>query len=160
MEVGALAAGIYPSSLPQHFDGEFSLFAYHGAHSRLIFRSVSLKGVPDDDDNVDELMAFPTVDVAFVGVRSTAVDVSMPNGLSIPNATAAEASQIIGDDARDEGDRLYNLGVPERWVLAQGVWWTKETLPFLAPSPLLADLDFTQSEFSWQTSGWTVFHAK
>jgi hypothetical protein len=155
--------GIRRSDLPWRFKGNFFLLTYHGPHSRLVLRSVAPPDADveeDDDESYDALWdSIPTTDVMFVDVRRLRVDVNMEGGLEVRVATDREVADILHGIRLAENERLLMLGVDAEsgWVVGSGVWWTESGLPLNAPSPLLADLDFSVSDFSWEKIGSVVY---
>jgi hypothetical protein len=150
-------AGIRRADLPWRFDGDFFLFAFHGAHSRVVLRRVELPTIGDGDEERHDEAAIRSTDVMFMGVRRLRLDLTM-NGLDVRVATDAEAARILGPTGPTgplDGERLFLLGrqVADGWIVARAVWWTAAWLPTNAPSPLLADLDFTVPDFTWERTG-------
>jgi hypothetical protein len=153
----AVGPGIHRSKLPWAFPGEFFLLTYHGSHSRVLFRSI----VTPDDEAADDGAwdSLPTTDVMFVGVRRMCIDVTLSRGIAIREATVAEVAEFLPRSDLEKRERLFLLGpdVEDGWVIGNGVWWTTTNLPWNTTSPLLADLDFSKTNFSWEETGCVVF---
>ncbi|MDP9796792.1 hypothetical protein J2S43_005304 [Catenuloplanes nepalensis] len=140
-----MRSGVHASSLPRRFDGEFFLLTYHGAHNRLILRHVGPPHVPEDELD-DAPWTYPTVDVGFIGVNSLRMDVMFPDGLTVRQGPVVDDRRVL----------LLGDAVDGPWVEAREVWWVEADLTANAPSPLLADLDFSVPDFTWERSGWIL----